>query len=75
MRKITHYPSIGVRGFRSKWLGEGRITAADQAEALARKILARPNPHAFSAELDKRVRDHIPGLPAGDAVWYEGGLT
>ena len=71
MRKITHYPSIGVRGFRSKWLGEGRITAADQAEALTRKILTRPNPHAFSAELDKRVRDHIPGLPAGDALWYE----
>jgi trimethylamine--corrinoid protein Co-methyltransferase len=71
MRRITHYPSIGVRGGRGKWLGEGRPTAAGQAAALARKILSRPNPHAFSAELDKKVRDHIPGLPAGDAAWYE----
>jgi len=71
MRRVTHYPAIGVRGFRSKWLNEGRPTAADQAATLARKILTRPNSNAFAAELDKKVRDHIPGLPAGDVVWYE----
>ncbi len=71
MRKVTHYPSIGVRGFRSKWEHEGRPGAADQAYALAKKILTQPNKNAFSAELDKKVRDHIPNLPAGDAVWYE----
>ncbi len=31
MRKVTHYPSIGVRGFRSKWEHEGKPGAADQA--------------------------------------------
>ena len=70
MRKVTHYPSIGVRGFRSKWEHEGKPGAAGQAAALAQKILSRPNQNAFSAELDKKVRDHIPNLPAGDAVWY-----
>jgi trimethylamine--corrinoid protein Co-methyltransferase len=72
MRGVTHYPAIGFRGFRGKWLGEGRPAAAGQAAALARRILARPNPDAFAAELDRKVREHIPNLPAGDAVWYEG---
>jgi trimethylamine--corrinoid protein Co-methyltransferase len=71
MRKVTLYPSIGVRGFRSKWINEGRPTAADQAARLAEKILTKPNPNAFAAELDEKVRAHVPGLPAGDAVWYE----
>ncbi|UQZ91287.1 trimethylamine methyltransferase [Deltaproteobacteria bacterium Smac51] len=71
MRKVTHYPSIGVRGFRSKWEHDGKPCAADQAYALAKKILTQPNKNAFPAELDKKVRDHIPGLPAGDASWYE----
>ena len=71
MRKVTHYPSIGVRGFRSKWEHEGKPGAADQALALAKKILTQPNKSAFPADLDKKVRDHIPGLPAGDASWYE----
>ena len=70
MRKVTHYPSIGVRGFRSKWEHEGKPSAADQAALLAAKILSQPNKNAFSAELDKKVRDHIPGLPDGDAGWY-----
>ncbi len=71
MRRVTHYPSIGVRGFRSKWEHEGKPGAADQALALAKKILTQPNKSAFPADLDKKVRDHIPGLPAGDASWYE----
>lgn len=71
MRKVIHFPSIGVRGFRSKWENDGKPTAADQAYALAQKILTQPNKNAFSPEVDKKVRDHIPNLPAGDAVWYE----
>lgn len=71
MRKVTHYPTIGVRGFRSKWEHEGKPSAADQASLLAQKILTQPNKNAFSAELDKKIRDHIPGLPAGDAIWYD----
>jgi trimethylamine--corrinoid protein Co-methyltransferase len=71
LRKVTHYPSIGVRGFRSKWINDGRPNAADQAAALAKKILSKPNPKAFSAEVDRVVREHVPGLPDGLAVWYE----
>ncbi len=71
MRKVTHYPSIGVRGFRSKWEHDGKPGAADQAAALAKKILIQPNKSAFAADLDKKVREHIPNLPAGDALWYE----
>ena len=71
MRKVTHYPSIGVRGFRSKWEHEGKPGAASQASDLARKILTQPNKNAFPADLDKKIRDHIPGLPDGDAKWYE----
>ena len=71
MRKVTHYPSIGVRGFRSKWEHDGKPNAADQAGALVRRMLSQPNKNAFNAELDKKIRAHIPNLPAGDAAWYE----
>ncbi|MDR1921659.1 MAG: trimethylamine methyltransferase family protein [Candidatus Adiutrix sp.] len=71
MRKVTHYPSIGVRGFRSKWEHDGKPCAAGQAAALARKILLQPNKNAFSAEIDQKVRAHIPNLPDGNAGWYE----
>jgi trimethylamine--corrinoid protein Co-methyltransferase len=71
MRKVTHYPSIGQRGFRSKWINEGSRTAADQAAALAKKIISQPNAKAFPADLDKKIRDLIPGLPPGQTGWYD----
>jgi trimethylamine:corrinoid methyltransferase-like protein len=70
MRKVTHYPTIGFRGFRSKWINEGKPTAETQAAKLAKDILTRPNPNAFSKELDQKIKDHIKNLPAGDASWY-----
>ncbi|MDR2302611.1 MAG: trimethylamine methyltransferase family protein [Deltaproteobacteria bacterium] len=71
LRKVTHYPTIGVRGFRSKWINDGKPNAETQAAELAKKILTKPNPNALAADIDKKVRDHIPGLPEGQAYWYE----
>ncbi|MDR1677287.1 MAG: trimethylamine methyltransferase family protein [Deltaproteobacteria bacterium] len=71
LRKVTHYPTIGVRGFRSKWITDGKPTAEIQAGELAKKILTKPNPNSLSAEIDQKVRDHIPNLPEGRAYWYE----
>ena len=69
-RKAAHYPKIAVRGFRSKWESDGKPSAEQRAVALAQQIISTPNPNAFSAELDKKIKDHIPNLPAGDASWY-----
>jgi trimethylamine--corrinoid protein Co-methyltransferase len=71
LRKVTHYPTIGVRGFMSKWINDGKPTAAGQAAQLAKRILTKPNPNVLAADIDKKVRDHIPGLPDGQAYWYE----
>jgi trimethylamine:corrinoid methyltransferase-like protein len=71
LRKVTHYPSIGVRGFRSKWINDGKPNAAAQAGELAKKILSKPNPNQLAADIDKKVRDHIADLPEGLAYWYK----
>ena len=38
----------------------------------ARQILSRPNPAAFPAELDARIRAEFPGLVPGEATLPEG---
>ncbi|MGL4209054.1 MAG: trimethylamine methyltransferase family protein [Candidatus Adiutrix sp.] len=70
MRKITHYPSIGIRGFRSKWENEGKPQAATQAAAIAEKILKEPNRKTFTEDIDQKIRKLIPNLPDGIAKGY-----
>ncbi len=56
---------------RGQWEEAGRPDINARALAEARRILAQPNPAVWDAGLDAAIREHFPGIVAGDAVPLE----
>jgi trimethylamine--corrinoid protein Co-methyltransferase len=65
-------PKLANRDMRQQWEDAGRPAIHDRAMGEARRILAQPNDAIWDAELDARIREHFPGIVAGDATPLEG---
>jgi len=72
MKTASLLPRIADREPRTVWESKGALDSHARGLQRARQILSRPNPVAFSAELDKRIRIEFPGLVSGDAILPEG---
>jgi trimethylamine--corrinoid protein Co-methyltransferase len=72
MKTASLLPRIADREPRTVWESKGALDSHARGLQRARQILSRPNPVAFSAELDKRIRIEFPGLVSGEAVLPEG---
>ena len=66
MKDIAYLTNLGSRDFRTQWDGSDLEA---RAYAWLDKVMAGPNPAAFSSELDEKIRKQFPGICAGDAVW------
>lgn len=69
MRSTAVLPKIANREMRSQWEGAGRPDAHARALQEADRILSQENKAKVSPELDAKIREHFPGLVAGDSVW------
>ena len=68
MRTTALLPRLADRGTRNQWEDAGRPQIQERALAEARRILGAPNPAVWDDDLDARIRDHFPGIVAGDAA-------
>jgi len=64
MRTTAYLPKVATRDMKERWEEEGRIEIGSRALREARLILARDNPAAFDAELDRRILSRFNGLEA-----------
>ena len=71
MRTAALLPRLADRGTRNQWEDAGRPQIQDRALAEARRILGAPNRAVWDHDLDARIREHFPGLVAGDALPLE----
>ncbi|MBN1147087.1 MAG: trimethylamine methyltransferase family protein [Anaerolineales bacterium] len=71
MKSACLLTRLADRDSRDTWLAKGGLDSHARGMQRARKLLARPNPAAFSAELDARIRAEFPDLVPGDAVLPE----
>ncbi len=69
MRKIAFLTDLGSRESRIQWEAEGKKDIHTRAMEKAGKLLGKENPARISAEVDQRIKDHFPGIVAGDAKW------
>jgi len=69
MKKTALFPKIATREMRDTWIATGGKDAASRALDIARSILGKDNPAAFSNELDQKIRARFEGLVCGNAGW------
>ena len=69
MRNICFYSDIAAKDARRQWQDAGCPDIEARAKEKATRLLSPPNPVAFSAELDAKIKNHFPGIVAGDAKW------
>ncbi len=72
MKTTAVLPKLAARDMRQQWEDAGRPVIHDRAMAEARRILVQPNGAVWDHELDAKIRQHFPGLVAGDATPLEG---
>lgn len=72
MHTATLMPELADRNLREKWELDGSSTIHQRALNKALSVLSKPNPFAFDAETDARVRAGFDGLVTGDAQIQEG---
>jgi trimethylamine--corrinoid protein Co-methyltransferase len=72
MKTTAVLPKLANREMRQQWEDAGRPVIHDVAMEEARRILAQPNAAVWDAELDATIREHFPGIVAGDATPLEG---
>jgi trimethylamine--corrinoid protein Co-methyltransferase len=71
MKSIAYLTNLGSRDFRVQWKDAGKKDFEARAYEWLDKVMAGPNPDAFPAELDQKIRANFPTLCKGDAVWYK----
>jgi trimethylamine---corrinoid protein Co-methyltransferase len=71
MKTTAVLPKLADREMRAQWEEAGRPEIHGRALAEARRILAKPNPAVWDAQLEATIRDRFPGLVAGDATPLE----
>ena len=72
MKTASLLTRIADRNARDAWQSRGALDSQARAVQRLRQIFARPNPAAFSTELDGRIRSEFPSLVPGDALPPEG---
>ncbi len=60
---------LASRESRIQWEDEGKKRHPYPGDGKSRQALGKENPARFSEDLDKRIKDHFPGIVAGDAKW------
>jgi trimethylamine--corrinoid protein Co-methyltransferase len=71
MKTTAVLPRLAAREMRAQWDDAGRPDIHARALAEARRILAQPNPAVWDDTLDTVIRNHFPGMVAGDATPLE----
>lgn len=69
MRTTAVIPKVANRDPRGRWIDAGKPDSHERAMKEAVRILSKPNPVVFPAELDAKIRARFAGLVAGDARW------
>jgi trimethylamine--corrinoid protein Co-methyltransferase len=72
MKTTAVLPRLANRDMRAQWEDAGKPHIHDRAMDEARRILAQSNDAVWDDELDAQIREHFPGLVAGDATPLEG---
>jgi trimethylamine--corrinoid protein Co-methyltransferase len=72
MRTTMYLADVADRDPRQLWMERGALDSQARALNIAREILTRDNPAAFSPEVDARIRAAFPGMVPGDSVPPEG---
>jgi len=67
MLSATFLPEVADRKIREHWELEGSSTVQQRALNKAFDILSTPNPAAFDADVDARIRAEFEGLVKGDS--------
>jgi trimethylamine--corrinoid protein Co-methyltransferase len=72
MRTTMYLADVADRDPRQLWMDRGALDSQARALQLAKAILTRDNPAAFSPELDAEIRGAFSGMVSGDSVPPEG---